>query len=164
MRREYPTVEQIRELPKLGSETVPAKWEDVNGHANVGYYLSVYNNMGWSMFGQIGVSEDYFRQRRLGFVDLENHTRYLSELHVGDAVSAYGRYLAHDAKRVHGMVFIVNDDAAALACSIEFLAIGIDLERRRAAEIPDDVRRRLAALTDGPDAPGWAVPTCMTLG
>ena len=163
MRYAYPPVDTIRELPLLGRERIADKWEDVNGHVNVTYYVSAYNNMGWSMFGQIGVTRTYFSERRMGFVDLENHTRYLSELHVGNRVSVYGRYLAHDAKRVQGMVFVVNDSIDALACTIEFLAISMDLSRRRAAEIPADIGERLAAVMATHDAHGWSPPTCMHL-
>lgn len=163
MRNAYPPVDAIRKLPLLGNDVIPKEWEDVNGHVNVSYYLSVYNNMGWSMFDQIGVTERYFSERKMGFVDLENHTRYLSELHVGNRVSAYGRYVAQDAKRVQGMVFIVNDSIDALAASIEFVAISMDLQRRRAAAIPDDIADNLAAVIRAHDAGDWAAPTAMRL-
>ena len=163
MRNKYPSVEAIRELPLLGNDVIPKKWEDLNGHVNVSYYLWLYNQMGWSMFGQIGITEHYFNERRLGFVDLENHTRYLSELHVGERVSVYGCYLAQDAKRVQGMVFVVNDDTDALACSIEFLAISMDLEQRRATAIPGDIATQLAGAIEHYTALDWSAPAIMQI-
>lgn len=159
----YPDIEAIRELPVLTSQVIPARWEDQNGHINVSFYMGLYNESGWPMFGLIGVDEGYFRQRRMGFVDLANHITYLNELHVGERVTAYGRFFGHDSKRMHGMVLTVNDDTNKLASTIEFLAISMDLEQRRVAPVPDDIAARLAVVTKAHEALGWTVPTCMSV-
>ena len=130
-RHAYPDVEAIRELPALISQVIPARWQDQNGHINVSFYMALYNESGWPMFDLIGVDESYFTQRKMGFVDLGNHISYLNELHIGDRVTAYGRFFGHDRKRMHGMVLTVNDDTNRLASTIEFLAISMDLEQRR---------------------------------
>ena len=162
-RREYPDVAAIRELPALKSTVISSDWEDINGHVNVGFYMHLYNESGWPMFDLIGVDPSYFSERQMGIVDLEHHIWYLSELHVGDRVTAYGRFLDHDAKRIHGIVFTVNDDSDVLAGAIEFLAISMDLRERRAAEIPDDVAARLSVVTDSHRQCAWTFPTRLAI-
>jgi acyl-CoA thioester hydrolase len=162
-RHAYPDIEAVRELPALTSQVIPGRWEDQNGHINVSYYMALYNESGWPMFDLMGVDESYFTERKMGFVDLANHISYLNELHVGDRVTAYGRFLGFDSKRLHGMVLTVNDDTGKLASTIEFLAISMDLARRRAAPIPDDIAARLEAITRAHQALRWSVPTCMSV-
>jgi len=162
-RQSYPDVSAIRELPALASQVIPERWEDQNGHVNVSFYMAIYNDSGWPMLDLIGIDERYFSERRMGLVDLDNHIRYLSELHVGERVSAYGHFLSHDEKRIQGMVFVVNDDKDQLASTIEFLSINIDLRERRSAAIPPDVVARLKAIIIEHQKPGWTAPTCMSI-
>lgn len=159
----YPDTNAIRELPALTSQVIPEQWEDQNGHINVSFYMSLYNESGWPMLNLIGIDESYFTKRKMGLVDLDNHIRYLRELHVGDRVTAYGRFFAQDEKRMHGMVFIVNDDTKMLASTIEFLSISIDLRKRKPASIPDDVAAKLRAIINAHQTLSWTVPTCMSI-
>jgi acyl-CoA thioester hydrolase len=158
-RYDYPDVSAIRQLPKLAGEVIPAKWEDQNGHVNVTFYMATYSSAGWRLFEPMGIDDSYFSERQTGFVDLENHFRYLSELHIGDRISVYGRFLDHDSKRVRGMLLVVNDETDVLACTIEFLSIAMDLEKRRATEIPRDIATRLAEVTSEHQRLAWTVPT-----
>lgn len=161
--RDYPDVASIRQLPAFASTVISKQWEDMNGHVNVAFYMSLYNEAGWPMFDLIGVDPGYFEQRQMGIVDLEHHIWYLSELHVGDRVTIHGRFLDHDAKRIHGIVFTVNDETSELANALEFLAISMDLRNRRAAEIPADVAARLADVTKAHRQFGWTFPTRLSI-
>ena len=161
--RSYPDTNAIRELPALTSQGIPERWEDQNGHVNVGFYMAIYNDSGWPMLDLIGIDERYFKERRMGLVDLDNHLRYLNELHIGDKVTAYGRFFANDEKRMHGMVFVVNDSRNALASTIEFLSINIDLRQRKSAAITGDVGARLKTIISAHQKLGWTVPTCMSI-
>jgi acyl-CoA thioester hydrolase len=158
-----PDTQAIRELPVLTSIVIPEKWQDQNGHVNVSFYMSMYMESGWPMFNLIGIDESYFSDRQMGFVDLENHFRYLSELHVGDRVTVFGRFLAHDEKRIHGIVLAVNDDTDVLASTIEFLAISMDLQTRRAAKIPGDIAAKVAGATSKDQRLAWTVPTRLSI-
>lgn len=158
-----PSVAQIRQLPVLLSQRIPAKWEDINGHINVAYYMSLYNESGWPMMEQIGIDKRYFDERKLGLVDLDNHLRYASELHVGERISAHGRFLEYDLKRIHGVLYVVNDDKDQLACSIEFLSINFDLERRKSVAIPNDIATRLKAVKLEHAKLDWSAHTCTSL-
>jgi len=158
-RNSIPDTDKIRELPALATKVISEQWEDQNKHVNVGFYMALYNEAGWAMLNLIGIDQSYFSEQQMGIVDLENHIRYLDELHVGDRVSAYCRYLDYDEKRLQGIVFIVNETTNKLASTIEFLAISMDLQRRKVAELPDNIAARLADVTNTHQQFEWMAPT-----
>jgi len=162
-RHTHPEVDAIRELPLLLTQVIPEKWQDQNGHVNVSFYMDIYNASGWPLLDLIGVDHRYFSDRKLGLVDLDNHIRYISELHVGDRVSVYGQFHSCDAKRVHGAIFIVNDSKDLLASTIEFLSLSIDLEKRRSTEIPEDIAERLSLRIREQRQLDWTATPCMSL-
>lgn len=160
---QYPSIEQVRELPMLNSEVVDDQWEDNNGHINVTYYMDFYNRSGWSMFAALGIDEDYFDKKRMGIVDLENYIRYFRELHVGNKVSLYCRYLAYDQKRFHGMTILTNDDTEEVACTFEFLTLSVDLTIRKSAPWPEHVIKHLETEVHASKQLGWHYPNAMSL-
>jgi hypothetical protein len=71
-----PTLLDVDDLPPLLERTIPAAWEDLNGHVNVRHYLELYDQAGWPMLGTIGIEERHFREERRGLFDLEHHIWY----------------------------------------------------------------------------------------
>lgn len=160
MRVKQPSVEQLRQLPGLMQHVVPPEWEDYNGHVNIQFYMTLFERGGWPMVNELGMDEAYFRDRRHGLFDLEHHIFYLSELHVGDQVSMFARLVDRSAKRFHGLMFIVNDTRDLLACTLEYVSSGADLEHRRTAAFPDDVAARLDRMIEEHRALPWSPPLC----
>lgn len=160
MRKAFPSANDVRELEVLAEHTIPPEWQDQNGHVNVQYYQTLYLIGGWPMLGRAGVDASYFEDRGLGIFDLEHHVHYLSELHVGERVTIHGRFIANNKRRIHGMVFIVNDDRDELACTLEFVAASTNLRTRRMNEFPDDVLEGLEALIDAEKDLTWTTPVC----
>jgi hypothetical protein len=97
MRPKFPSVEEVRLLPCLLSQEIPAEFEDINGHVNIQHYLGLYDKAGWPFFALLGMDERYFTEGRKGIFDLEHHLFYLAEIHIGDRVSIHGRLLARTA-------------------------------------------------------------------
>ncbi len=157
------STDQIRKLDVLGSRTINKKWEDDNGHINISFYMDCYNQFGWPMFELLGIYEDYFTERKLGLVDLENHFRYWRELHVDNKVTAYARFLNHDMKRLHGVFFMVNEDTDELSCSIEFLALNIDQSIRKSSPFSDDIMNNLTTQIKISESLDWEFPSLLTL-
>ena len=119
-----PTVDQVRQLPTMLQITVPSAWQDINGHVNVQHYTELYDDAGWPLFTSMGIDAQRIEREGIGYFDLEHHTWFLAEMHVGDVVSVYTRLLALSTKRIHGVTFIVNDSRGALAitndpCTLE---------------------------------------------
>jgi len=158
-----PDVPVIRKLPNVGTDTVHKKWEDLNGHVNIVYYMSLYNDSSWPLLGLIGADEAYFLERKMGIVDLNNNLHYMRELHVGDKISTYVRFLDRKPKLLHGMLFIVNDASDALACTVEFTSISFDLDKRKSTPFPDDIASKLETITTAHKALDWSVPASLSL-
>ncbi len=155
-----PTVEQVRQLRTLLEMTIPAEWQDLNGHVNVQHYLGIYDRSGWPLLDWLGIDPDRFKVDKTGFFDLEHHIWYLAEMHVGDEVSAHTRFVGRSTKRFHGLMFIVNKTRGSLASVLEFVTTGADLRTRRSAPLPDDVGQRVSVLIDEHSRLTWPPPLC----
>lgn len=160
MRPPMPTVENVRQLPELLTMTVPPEWQDQNGHVNVQHYLSFYDRAGWPLLAQVGIDPGYFHDDRRGLFDLEHHIWYLAEMHVGDEIGAYGRFLDRSDKRLHGLMFLVNVSRGQLASVLEYVSTGADLESRRTAPLPDAVKARIDERIAEHNRLGWPAPRC----
>ena len=155
--------ENISVLPVLLTRQIPPEWEDSNGHVNIQYYLALVEQSGWPMLESIGLGESYFSERRQGLFDLEHHLRYLAELHVGDLVTVHSRMLDRSEKRLHGMMFILNQNRRQLSCTLEYITSGADLDSRRTAPFPEDVAASFDALIRQHELLEWAAPVCGVL-
>ena len=155
-----PNLNQVRELPPLLTLTIPADWQDINGHVNVQYYLRIYDLAGEPLMRLFGVDESHFHDDKFGYFDLEHHLWYLAEMHVGDVVTAHFRFLRQTAKRFHGVMFIANQTRGSLAAALEFVTSGADLRTRRTTPLSATVARSLTGLIDQHSRLAWAAPVC----
>ena len=155
-----PNLNQVRELPPLLTLTIPADWQDINGHVNVQYYLRIYDLAGEPLMRLFGVDERHFHDDKFGYFDLEHHLWYLAEMHVGDVVTAHFRFLQQNSKRFHGVMFIANQTRSSLAAALEFVTSGADLRTRRTTQLSATVARSLSGLIDRHSKLAWAAPVC----
>ncbi len=155
-----PTVAQIDELPSLMERVVPAGWLDLNGHVNVRHYLELFDAASWPMLAEFGLDARTFTERRQGLFDLEHHLWYLSELHVGDAVTVHHRFVSRSIKRYHGVMFAVDRTRGRLASVFEYVSSGADLEARRTAPLPPEFAAVLDRMIDEHRRLAWPVPLC----
>jgi acyl-CoA thioester hydrolase len=160
MRPQFPTVEQVTQLPLMMKKVIPPEYEDINGHVNIKHYLGLHDEAGWYFFALIGLDETYFTERRNGLFDLEHHLHYVAELHVGDEVAIYARMLARTAKRMHGIWFIVNETRNQLSNTFEFVTSHADLTARRTSPFPNDVAASIDAVIAEHAKLTWDAPLC----
>ena len=130
----------------------------MNGHVNVQHYLGMYNLTSESMLELLGISGAWVKREQMGLVDLEHHIWFQRELHVGEEVVLYIRFIGRDAKRVHGLMFMVNVADAEVASAIEFMSLAVNLETRRAAPLPAVVAERIDTLVRDHEALDWPAP------
>src|SRR5256885_151935 len=112
-------LEKITALPMVYRVTIPEAYRDENGHMNVRWYLYIFDEAGYPMVADWGLTQQYHQQHGTGGFDLEHHLHYLNEVHVGDEVAVYARLLARTAKRIHYMLFMVNETRHSLASIFE---------------------------------------------
>jgi acyl-CoA thioester hydrolase len=158
--RNFPTVDEVRQLPVQLSMRVPAAWQDRNGHVNVQYYQALYELGGYQILDDIGFGEDRLCASGYGMFDLEHHINYRSEIFVNNHVRCFNRIIAVTPKRFQGIYFIVNDTQESLACTIEYITAGVDLATRRTAPFAPELLAGLEGLCDRGQSLRWVAPVC----
>ena len=158
MRPSTISLDQVASLPEIYRRTIPAAWQDRNGHMNVRWYLVLYDEAGDAMYPLLGLSDEYLASSGMGGFDLEHHVHYLSEVHVGDTVAISLRMLARNAKRWHYMMFMVNKTRGSLASVFECVHAHADLRARRTAAIPAQAAAAIDALIAAQEVLAWPAP------
>lgn len=156
----FPTPEDLRQLPVQLEYVIPPEWEDRNGHVNVQFYLALFELGGWKVLEEIGVDEDWFRRKRYSFFDLEHHLFYLAEIGIGDTVTTYNRIVGRSERRFHGYYLIVNETRGRLAGTLEYISAGIDMDRRRIADMPAELSSGLDRLLEQHQRLAWQPRLC----
>lgn len=160
MRRRYPELDQVRQLPVQLDFVIPPEWEDRNGHVNVQFYLTLFEMGGWKILEDNGFDETWMERSQYSFFDLEHHLHYLAEIAVGDRVTTYNRVVGKSDKRFHGLYLVVNETCDRLAATLEYISNGIDMKRRRTAPMPRDLSDGLDRLYAEHCALNWPPPLC----
>jgi acyl-CoA thioesterase FadM len=79
---------------------------------------------------------------------LQHFIHYLAEVRVGETVVIKGRLLGRSAngKRVHYLLFMINETTKRLAATMECLASHADLAIRRTAPYPPHLLEKIDAV------------------
>jgi acyl-CoA thioester hydrolase len=152
------SLDQIASLPEIYRTTIPAAYEDRNGHMNVRWYLVLYDEAGDAMYPTLGLTDEYLAASGTGGFDLEHHLWYLSEVRVGDAVAIRLRMLARSQKLCHYMMFMVNETRGRLSSLFECVHAHADLKARRTAAFPAQAIAAIDALIAAQQALPWPAP------
>lgn len=150
----------ITALTPVYRAEIPPQYEDENGHMNIRWYLAVFDDAGYPFAARLGLTPAYHERHGTGGFDLEHHIHYLNEVLVGDTVAVYVRLLDRSAKRIHYMMFMVNETRGTLASIFECVNSFADLTVRRTAPFPGEIAQRIDALLAEHAAPGWDAPVC----
>jgi acyl-CoA thioester hydrolase len=153
------SLDQLASLPEIYRTTIPAAYEDRNGHMNVRWYLVVYDEAGDAMYPMLGLTDEYLAASGTGGFDLEHHLWYVSEVRVGDTVAIKLRMLARSAKLCHYMMFMVNETRSRLSSVFECVHAHADLKARRTATFPAQAVAAIDALIVAQQALAWPAPT-----
>ena len=157
-------VEKITALPNIYQTTIPPEYRDENGHMNVRWYMAIFDEAGYPFVAMLGITPEYHQQHGTGGFDLEHHLHYLNEVHVGEIVSMYLRVLGRSAKRIHYMMFMVNQTRHTLASTFECVNSFADLTVRRTAPYPPEIAAKIDALLAQHQALDWDAPACGVIG
>jgi acyl-CoA thioesterase FadM len=142
------TIENLNDLPVLYRVTVSDKHLDVMGHMNIRWYMTFFDEGDWVLFANLAATFDYFKQNQAGQFALQHFIHYLAEVRVGETVVIKGRLLGRSAngKRVHYLLFMINETTKRLAATMECLASHADLAIRRTAPYPPHLLEKIDAV------------------
>lgn len=157
-------LEKLEPLPVVYRATIPEKYRDMMGHMNIRWYLELYDEAGIPLFELIGLTMEHYQSNMAGGFDLEHHIHYLNEVHIGDTVVFRGRLLARSAKRLHYMLFMINETRGLLASTFECVNSYADLQTRRTAPYPESIALQIDTMLAVHNQLDWDAPVCGSMG
>jgi len=115
---------------------------DFLGHMNVSRYLAACSDGIFAIQSEMGLTaQDMRTGRRLSFAVVNALSDFRAELSAGDAIRLETSILAIGSKSMTFRHQLFRADGDKLAFETEFKCVLLNLETRRAAEIPEDVRK-----------------------
>ncbi|HEY1469531.1 MAG TPA: thioesterase family protein [Candidatus Acidoferrum sp.] len=154
-------LEKIRALePACLRVTIPEAYRDENGHMNVRWYSVIFDEAGDDLHERLGLTPEFHRAHGTGTMDLENHINFLHEVTPGDRIAVYMRLVAYSAKRMHYLMFMVNETKGNLAAMFECINAFADLKLRKTAVYPSEVANKIEAQIATSAALDWPAPVC----
>ena len=156
-------LEQVTALTPIYKFSIPSAFLDENGHMNMRWYLAIFDDAGYPFVAKFGLTLDYHTDHHTGGFDLEHHIHYLKEVREADAITIYSRLLGRTAKRIHYMMFMVNDTQQTLAATFECVNAFADLTVRRTAPYPESIAAQIDRLLAMDLALPWVAPICGTM-
>ena len=118
---------------------------DFLGHMNVSRYFQACSDGVFAIQSEMGLTANDMRSgRRLSFAVVDAHSEFRAELSAGDAICLESSIIAIGTKSMTFRHRLKRAEDDALAFESVFKCVMLNLDSRRAAEIPDDVREKAA--------------------
>ncbi len=153
-------VAQIQQLPCFHRTDIPTEYLDVMGHMNIRHYMGLFDEAAWRFFEAFGMTKDYYRTTDGGAFALEQHIRYLAEVHVGETVAIYTRINGRTAKRIHFMHFMINESTEKLAATLETVTSHANTATRRTSPFPAEIAAAIDGILKEQNRLEWEAPLC----
>src|ERR1700722_239255 len=136
-----------RPAPFLSSVMqIEPQWIDYNGHLNMAYYNVMFDRAIDELWLVLGIGPAYKKSRNNSTFTAEGHVRYLREIHLGDPVQVSIYLLAADEKRLHTFEELRHAREGWLSATSENMTMHVDMEKRKTATFPPDIRTTIDAV------------------
>jgi acyl-CoA thioester hydrolase len=148
------------ELPELVTRapldthrsTVLPEWVDWNGHMNVAFYVTAFDQASGAFMRNMGLGRNYVNNKLGMTFVLETHVTYDREVKEGAPLRFATQLLACDTKKVHLFHEMFHAGQGYLAATNETIVMNIDYASRRSAPWPVPVAQRLEAIWEAHQA------------
>lgn len=143
-----------------GEITVPPEWIDVNHHMNSTHYgLMIYDNH-VAFSEEIGLGYSYAKSGKTGKAVVESHLVYEREVSIGDVLLVKSWLVGLDDKKLHFYHELHNLTKQCRAAYCEQIDVHMDLVKRCASAIPDELVGSLQLRVEQ----SQAITACAKLG
>jgi acyl-CoA thioester hydrolase len=149
---------KITGLEVIRAAVLP-EWIDVNNHMNVAYYVLAFDHAVDALWEKFGITNDYINVSNSSTFAVESHITWQRELSVDAPYIITAQLLAYDDKRIHQFLRMYHAEHHFLAATAEWLNLHVDLNVRKVAPWPDDIRSKIAAFADCQGDWGWPAET-----
>ena len=126
---------------------IEPQWIDYNGHLNMAYYNVIMDRSIDELFAAMGMGPDYLKARNGSTMTAECHVRYVREVHLGDPLQVSAYVIAADDKRLHTFEELRHATEGWVSATSENMTLHIDMNVRKVAPFPPDIRTRIAGVT-----------------
>ncbi|MBS8225672.1 carnitine 3-dehydrogenase [Vannielia litorea] len=126
--------------------TIPVDWTDYNGHMNESRYGQLWSDAGDTILVTIGMGPDSPGAQGASWFTVDNHIKYLTEVHAGEACEVRTAVLLAEGKklRLHHEMWVGN----TLSATCTQLLLHIDMATRRSAPPTPEVAEKLRAYAE----------------
>lgn len=132
---------------------VRPEWIDHNGHMNVAYFVLAFDEATDAVYETWGLGLDYPSQSGCSVFTLGMNVDYYSELFVDTPIRIETDLIDVDAKRIHYLHRMYNEQSDQLAAQNECLCMNIDVAARKSTPFPQEVQNLLLAARHTGPAP-----------
>lgn len=122
------------------------------GHMNVQHYFRAVSDGMFAIMVRIGLTSEEIRGRKLSFAVVRAETEFHRELYAGDVIALESTILKVGDKSAVFHHRLRNAATDEMAMSTEFKCVLLDLAKRQAALVPEDIKN--AAAHCFPERPG----------
>jgi acyl-CoA thioester hydrolase len=117
---------------------------DQLGHMNIQHYFRIVSDGMFALMTRMGLGAQEICSRKLSFAVVRVETEFHRELCVGDVIALESTILKFGQKSAtfgHRLRNIATDE---VAMSADYTCVLLDLDKRQATVIPEDIRRAAA--------------------
>ena len=122
------------------------------------WYVAIFDDAGDDLHARIGLTPDFHLQHGTGTMDLEHHMHFLREIVPGESAAIYARLVARSPKRLHYLMFLVNETKEELAAIFECMNAFADLKIRKTAPFPAEILAKIDAWLEKDATLDWPPP------
>lgn len=126
--------------------SIEEAWVDYNGHLNQAYYSVLFDRGIDEALMTAGLGPEYITAQNASYMTVETHLCFVRELFKTDTVRVASRVLDVDDKRLHLYCEMLHATEGWLSCTSEWMFLHIDMNARRTAPWPADMRASLEAM------------------
>ena len=119
----------------LTTKKIIKEWTDYNNHMNLSYYILIFDLGAEVILSKFKMGEHSAKTTKKSTMVVETHTTYNQEVKEGDYVDVVLSHFDHDNKRLHYKLEMYDKSKNTLSATTEVLALYIDLNIRKVAEI-----------------------------
>jgi acyl-CoA thioester hydrolase len=118
------------------------------GHMNVQHYFAAVSDGMFAIMSHLGLGPDEIRRRQMSFAVVRAETDFHRELRAGDLVVLESTVVKVADKSATFRHRLTNAATGKPAMSAEFKCVLLDLEKRQAMTIPEDIRAAAGRLME----------------
>jgi acyl-CoA thioester hydrolase len=144
--------------PACLQKAIPEAYRDENGHMNMRWFVALFDEGGDTLHERLGLTPAFHREHRSGTFDLEHHTHFLSEVNPGDRIAIYVRLVGQSPKRLHYLMFLVNETSQKLSSIFECMNAFADLKLRKTVPFPEEIAVRIREQLASDSRLDWPPP------